>query len=119
MIQIPLSIGELWDKISILEIKSSFIKDETKLRNVNKELELLREVAPIIDINLYISLIDINKQLWKVEDDIRIKENKQEFDDEFISLARSVYKMNDKRAAIKYTINKEYGSDLIEEKSYE
>jgi hypothetical protein len=119
MVNIPISIGELWDKISILEIKSIKIRDNKKLKNIIKEQTLLKSVAPKIDIVLYSSLFKINEQLWEVEDKIRVKERNSEFDQEFIELARSVYKLNDERASIKYEINQQYGSELIEEKSYE
>ena len=117
----PVSLGELIDKITILEIKTIHLTG-IKLKNVKKELSLLKSVlndqSIEIDINLINKLKDVNKYLWKIEDNIRIKESSQEFDREFIQLARSVYKENDKRASIKKEINVKYHSELVEEKSY-
>ena len=119
---IPVSIGELIDKLTILEIKSKHMNGQ-KLKNVEKELELLKFILEEknlkIEINLVNDLKQVNKNLCEIEDSIRIKENKQEFDNDFIRLARSVYKENDKRAAIKREINSNFNSDIIEEKSYE
>ena len=120
-VSIPISLGELIDKITILEIKIIHMTG-VKLKNVKKELELLKSIlkekSTLVDINLIHKLKEINKNLWKIEDHIRIKEAYQEFDKEFIELARSVYKENDKRASIKKEINMKYNSELIEEKSY-
>jgi len=117
----PISLGELIDKITILEIKEIHMTG-IKLQNVAKELELLKYILQDknleIDINLFTQLREINNNLWEIEDKIRMKENKQQFDKEFIQLARSVYKQNDVRASIKKEINQKYNSDLIEEKSY-
>ena len=117
----PVSLGELIDKITILEIKTIHMTG-IKLKNVNKELELLRFILSdkkiVIDIALINQLKEVNKNLWRIEDKIRIKESAQEFDKEFIQLARSVYKENDLRANIKKEINLKYNSNLIEEKSY-
>ena len=117
----PISIGELIDKITILEIKKIYMTN-IKLKNVDKELELLsfilKEKKIKVDINLINSLREVNNNLWKIEDKIRLKEHNKEFDDEFIDIARSVYKENDKRASIKKEINYKYNSELIEEKSY-
>tara|TARA_B100000214_G_scaffold363455_1_gene328970 strand:- start:641 stop:1039 length:399 start_codon:yes stop_codon:yes gene_type:complete len=117
----PVSLGELIDKITILEIKTIHMTG-IKLKNVNKELELLRFILSdkkiVIDIALINQLKEVNKNLWRIEDNIRIKESAQEFDKEFIQLARSVYKENDLRANIKKEINLKYNSNLIEEKSY-
>tara|TARA_Y100001968_G_C18776878_1_gene444810 strand:+ start:113 stop:511 length:399 start_codon:yes stop_codon:yes gene_type:complete len=117
----PVSLGELIDKITILEIKKVYMTG-VKLNNVDKELKLLNMILKDqnlnIDINLITNLRKINNSLWEIEDKIRIKENKQEFDQAFIQLARSVYKENDKRASIKKEINYKYNSTLIEEKSY-
>ena len=117
----PISLGELIDKITILEIKKVYMTG-VKLNNVDKELKLLNMILKDqnlnIDINLITNLRKINNSLWEIEDKIRIKENKQEFDQAFIQLARSVYKENDKRASIKKEINYKYNSTLIEEKSY-
>ena len=117
----PISIGELIDKITILEIKQIHMTG-TKLKNINKEMKLLKNILQDKNLEINIDLIKnlkkINKKLWEIEDNIRIKESKQEFDEEFIKLARSVYIENDKRASIKKEINQTYNSDLVEEKSY-
>ena len=118
---VPVSIGELVDKITILEIKQKHMTG-IKQKNVGKELKLLKSLIQDknleIDTNLINNLKEVNKNLWKIEDSIRIKEKNQEFDKEFIELARSVYKENDKRASIKKEINLQYHSELVEEKSY-
>ena len=117
----PISIGELIDKITILEIKQIHMTG-IKLKNINKEMKLLKKILQDKNLEINIALIKnlkkINKKLWEIEDNIRIKESKQEFDEEFIKLARSVYIENDKRASIKKEINQTYNSDLVEEKSY-
>ena len=117
----PISIGELIDKITILEIKQIYMTG-IKLKNINKEMKLLKNILQDKNLKINIDLIKnlkkINKTLWEIEDNIRIKESKQEFDEEFIKLARSVYIENDKRASIKKEINQKYNSDLVEEKSY-
>jgi len=123
-INIEISIGEFWDKITILQIKADRIKDKDKLINITKELNQLvdhweksshNEIG--IDAELK-KLRHINEQLWDIEDNIRDKELAQEFDDVFVELARSVYFTNDKRAEVKKEINKKMGSSLVEEKSY-
>jgi len=117
----PISIGELIDKITILEIKQIYMTG-IKLKNINKETKLLKNILQDKNLEINIDLIKnlkkINKKLWEIEDNIRIKESNQEFDEEFIKLARSVYIENDKRASIKKEINQKYNSDLVEEKSY-
>jgi hypothetical protein len=117
----PISIGELIDKITILEIKQIYMTG-IKLKNINKEMKLLKNILQDKNLEINIDLIKnlkkINKKLWEIEDNIRIKESNQEFDEEFIKLARSVYIENDKRASIKKEINQKYNSDLVEEKSY-
>lgn len=118
IIEIPVSIGEIIDKITILEIKKEKIKDQDKLKNISLELKLLKEKIAHIDID-YENLKQINFQLWEVEDRIRQKENAQQFDSEFVNIARSVYQLNDHRADIKKQINLKYNSTLQEEKSYE
>ena len=123
-IKIELSIGELLDKISILQIKAERIDDPSKVKNINKELDVLRSLwndSPYSDTNLSSEineLKNINEALWDIEDKIRDKERNQVFDKDFIELARSVYFTNDKRAEIKRIINGKTGSELIEEKSY-
>ncbi len=124
LINTPISLGELVDKISILIVKERNIKDQTKLNDVKKELNFLQETlikyVSNDDINHYLlELVNINSKLWTIEDDIRDCERKKQFDKVFIELARSVYITNDKRANIKLDINKEFGSELVEVKSYE
>jgi len=123
--KVEISIGELLDKISILEIKLLNINDEKKSKNVYKELEVLNPYfQDLLDKygieikGLYIKLSNINKTLWNIEDDIREKEKAEEFDEEFVELARSVYITNDQRAAVKKEINLLTKSELVEEKSY-
>ena len=123
-ILIPASAGELIDKITILEIKVKNIRDPEKNRNVAKELEALVKCLRknILDADqladLRASLKSINEALWDIEDDIRLCEQRGKFGDKFIKLARSVYRQNDKRAAVKKEINVLLGSSIIEEKSY-
>ena len=117
----PISLGELIDKITILEIKKLKMTGK-KLKNVTKELELLKLILKDKNLEITLDLVnhlkEVNNNLWEIEDRIRLKESNQEFDMEFIQLARSVYKENDKRAFIKKEINMRYNSELIEEKSY-
>ncbi|WP_269625312.1 DUF6165 family protein [Prochlorococcus marinus] len=121
-IYIPISYGELIDKITILEIKKNYMRKD-QLDNVNKELKLLEDILQEkeleVNTDLKNELRQINRSLWQIEDKIRIKERKQEFDEEFIKLARSVYKENDKRASIKKNINYTYNSEIFEEKYYQ
>jgi hypothetical protein len=123
-IKVPISPGELIDKITILEIKAANISDATKLANVKVELQLLQETwnasaHAATDIAAeWKQLRDVNKQLWDIEDDIRDKERQRQFDQAFIELARAVYIRNDERAAVKKTINTKLGSKIVEEKSY-
>ncbi len=123
-IQIDISVGELLDKITILQIKAERIADVSKLENIKKELCILQgqwESSPYIDNNLdnnIASLKFVNERLWDIEDQIRVKESQQKFDEEFVKLARSVYFTNDERAEIKREINNKTGSNLVEEKSY-
>lgn len=123
--KVEVSTGELVDKLSILEIKLLNIKDEGKIKNVYKELETLNPYfQDLLDIygikmkNLYTRISNINKALWDIEDAIRDKEKAEEFDEEFVELARSVYITNDQRAAVKKEINLLTKSKLVEEKSY-
>ena len=118
----PISIGELCDKISILEIKREKIADSRKLEHINSELLLLREVLiqqEEVSHSLFHELKEVNKTLWDIEDDIRGCEREKDFGEKFITLARNVYRYNDKRFAIKDEINKRYNSTIVEEKSYE
>jgi len=120
MLLVPVSVGELVDKITILEIKSEQIDNPEKLQNVNRELDLLYEISADIKIGKYIKdLREVNKKLWEIEDRIREKEQLSEFDDEFVQLARSVYITNDRRSEIKRFINESLGSEIIEEKFYQ
>jgi hypothetical protein len=121
---VPLSPGELLDKITILRIKVARIQDAPKLANVKRELSLLEQTwkdsgATAHDVALdERALENVNERLWDIEDRIRDKEARQTFDREFIELARAVYICNDERAAIKKRINLQLGSPLVEEKSY-
>ena len=121
IINAPISIGELVDKITILEIKKNKLQN-SKLENVLKELSFLRELIEkhTVDItdDLFCQLKEVNLSLWNIEDQIRIKEKNKEFDNTFIELARSVYFKNDKRAEIKKSINQLCNSEITEEKFY-
>ena len=124
LINTPISLGELVDKISILMIKKKNISDSIKLQHVNKELEFLQKTLKKYisedEINEFLlRLVNINSKLWDIEDDIRECERKKLFDQTFIDLARSVYFTNDERAKVKNDINKTFGSELVEVKSYE
>lgn len=119
---IEVSDGEIVDKLTIIEIKMEKIKDENKLINIRKEYAVVDEaVKAIIAKNdpLYLELLNINKELWKIEDDIRDCEKAKDFGQQFIDLARAVYYTNDRRADVKKRINLQSGSNLIEEKSYQ
>jgi hypothetical protein len=124
-ISVPVSFGELIDKITILEIKAAHMRDAAKLANVRTELDALNQTwssnaASRTDISdARVRLKKVNEDLWDIEDRIRLKEKAQAFDAEFIELARSVYFRNDERAAIKREINQALGSRLVEEKSYQ
>lgn len=119
--KIEVSIGEIVDKLSILQIKKEEVKDESKLLNISKEYEYLYDIV-FKDMNIqssdFLELLSVNKKLWIIEDDIRNKERNNEFDDVFIELARAVYVTNDERAEVKKKINLKYGSEFVEEKSY-
>jgi hypothetical protein len=123
-IKVPISPGELLDKITILRIKSQRMSDPAKLSNVRLELRSLEatwsgSAYAGIDIDADVAaLLSVNERLWVIEDDIRDKERAQAFDAEFIRLARAVYVENDERAAIKRRINTKLGSSIVEEKSY-
>lgn len=123
IVDVPTSVGELIDKITILEIKKENITDVIKQQNVQIELKLLQDKLKSLDIpDLFeytLSLYSVNKQLWDIEDQIRKKERLKQFDDEFVQLARSVYYTNDERAKLKKEINILVGSTLIEEKQYD
>ena len=124
-ILVPVSFGELLDKIAILQIKSERMTDAAKLANVRNELSAL-ETAWLAHpaaggdiVRLRAELKAVNERLWEIEDDIRVKEKAQAFDDVFIRLARAVYFENDTRARIKKDINLALGSSYVEEKSYQ
>jgi len=124
-IDIPVSYGELLDKLSILEIKKNKITSNSKLNNINFEFNKLNELAKKLkDINqekfenFYLQLLETNTELWEIEDNIRILEKEKNFGEEFIQLARDVYYTNDKRFNIKSEINSFFGSDVVEEKEY-
>ncbi|MGD0504015.1 MAG: DUF6165 family protein [Steroidobacteraceae bacterium] len=123
-ITVPISPGELLDKITILRIKSRRMTDPKKLANVRVELEALEETWKSstyagMDVDADVSaLLAVNERLWSIEDDIRDKERAKAFDTEFVRLARAVYIENDERAAIKRRLNAKLGSSLVEEKSY-
>ena len=124
-ILVEVSVGELFDKISILEIKKDKIKNKKKLKFVIDEYNVLKEqMVNKVKLDeklsgLFDTLKDINSKLWVIEDDIRDCERNKIFDQKFIELARSVYFTNDKRSAVKLEINKKFGSKIIEVKSYE
>lgn len=129
-IQIPISIGEAIDRLTILKIKLVHITNNDKLANIRTDHDLLEKAihkyypeAPIfplkVDSHIFGELYKVNQELWDVEDKLRVLERAKNFDSEFIELARSVYYLNDKRADVKKRINLEYKSALIEEKSYE
>ena len=122
IINVPISIGELIDKITILEIKKEKIKN-SKLKNILKELSLLKEVLDRENISIpdkiFFQIKTINATLWAIEDQIRLKEKNKEFDDEFVELARAVYFNNDERSRAKKELNLMFKSEIIEEKSYE
>jgi hypothetical protein len=118
---IPVSVGELIDKITILEIKQAHLQGEA-LAHVERELKLLQQVAEAAGLQpdpvLLQELRQVNRALWEIEDAIRDHERRADFDERFIGLARSVYRTNDRRAELKRTLNARHGSALVEEKSY-
>ena len=123
IVNAPISVCELMDKISILKIKKKNITDEKKLLFINEELQLLSSTLNAVvqdnKINEFLDkLIEVNSKLWKIEDDIRLCERNKKFNQHFIDLAREVYITNDKRADIKLAINNHFGSTLVEVKSY-
>lgn len=127
LVEAPISLGELIDKITILEIKQKNIREADKLRNVDHELNILdAKVAQLLDASetaklqpLKADLKAINETLWDIEDRIRDCERDGDFGPTFIELARSVYFTNDQRAQVKKDINVAFGSELVEEKSYQ
>ena len=118
---IPVSIGELWDKYTILLIKQRKIKNEEKIKYINIEINYLNNNMKDFSYNDNVDFIELkktNESLWNIEDQLRIKEQKKEFDNEFINLARNVYFTNDKRAELKRKINENYNSLIYEIKDY-
>lgn len=124
-VNVEISIGEFFDKITILEIKSERINDATKLENINKELDSLNKLLEELPFSRsdvateFAELKTINEELWEIEDNVREKESNKLFDEGFIKLARAVYYTNDRRSDVKREINLKLGSDFVEEKSYE
>lgn len=124
IVEAPLSIGELIDKITILEIKTERLADPGKLRNAAHELKLLedRRIAAGLEgdglLLLRLALKEVNEKLWAVEDNIRDRERAKDFGPQFIALARDVYRLNDERFGLKQKINALAGSAIVEEKSY-
>ena len=123
-LSVPTSPGEFLDRLTILEIKSERIADPAKLANVRRELETLRTAwaaSPFAahDVQALVGRLKaVNEELWEIEDRVRAREAEQDFGEQFIRLARSVYRTNDRRTAIKRELNMALGSDLLEEKSY-
>ena len=119
--KVEVSIGEFLDKISILAIKLDKVEDKDKLKNIQKEfISLTSQVSSSMYLDkLYMRLCQVNQKLWNVEDKLRDHERLNNFNEDFINLARSVYKLNDERARIKKEVNVKYGSEIIEEKSYQ
>jgi hypothetical protein len=123
ILKIEVAPGELIDKITILEIKLERIRDEEKVRNVQREYALLTQVADVVLTSPEITALrselkQINEVLWRIEDDIREQERRQDFGPEFVRLARAVYRTNDERARVKREINRLLNSTLVEEKAY-
>lgn len=124
-VMIPVSWGELFDKLTILRIKLARINAESKRANIRAELTALERISgahqlPAQELQPLINeLQQVNERLWDIEDDIRQCEREQDFSDRFVELARSVYRTNDKRAELKRAVNDLLGSELVEEKSYE
>jgi Family of unknown function (DUF6165) len=123
MISVPVSVGEMIDKLSILQVKKTKVKDETKLEFINKEFELLYNLSSSyldnVEIeSIYHELVKVNSKLWDVEDELRIFERDHKFDDEFVTLARKVYFTNDERFRLKNEINLISNSEIREVKDY-
>ena len=123
MVTVPVSVGEIIDKLSILQVKKNKISDKTKLEFVNKEFEILQNLSSVylnnIEIeSLYNQLVEINSSLWDIEDKLRVIEKEKRFEGEFISLARKVYFTNDERFRLKNEINLLTFSEIREVKDY-
>lgn len=120
LVEIPVSVGELVDKVTILEIKLEFAKDDSQIENINKELSYLGKKLKQVSYPIfhYNTLKSVNRRLWEVEDLIRKEEERRTFDKDFILYARLVYMYNDTRAAIKREINMATNSEIVEEKIF-
>ena len=125
MIEVPVSIGELLDKLSILEIKSRRITDSSKLANITKEMQMLTSLVRRNEFlgsdmtrDLYTKLTEVNETLWDLEDSIRDKERNKCCDEEFVEISRSIYRQNDLRCNLKTKLNSKLGSEIFEEKGY-
>lgn len=121
IVQAPVSVGELLDKLSILRIKAARFTNDEKRANVRRELAELQRVADARELRLPLleaELDEVNGALWDVEDELRVLESRQDFGARFVELARAVYFTNDRRAAIKRRLNEHFGSALVEEKQY-
>ena len=123
MVNVPVSVGELIDKLSILQVKKSKVKNSDKLKFIEKEYELLLSMSSkyfnnVDIIETYKDLVDVNTKLWEVEDELRVIENTKVFDDKFIELARAVYYTNDNRFRLKDRINNLTNSEIKEQKDY-
>ena len=123
MVNVPVSVGELIDKLSILQVKKSKVKNPDKLKFIEKEYELLLSMSSkyfnnVDIIETYKELVDVNTKLWEVEDELRVIENTKVFDDKFIELARAVYYTNDERFRLKDKINSLTNSEIKEQKDY-
>ena len=118
--KISCGFGDVIDKITILKIKSSKIIDKESLKNINHELKTIQDENPLANENdnLFNDLHKVNKKLWVLEDLIRDKSNKKQFDERYINIAESIHKTNDERCRLKKSINLKYNSEIIEEKSY-
>ena len=119
-VKIPVSVGELFDKFTILQNKKERIKDLKKLKYIDKEIHYLKSIKDSLFVPHQIvdNLKNINEKLWDIEDNIRIKESKKDFDSEFIELARAVYKTNDERNKVKNYISNLFNPDILDIKSY-
>lgn len=123
LVSVPVSIGELVDKITILEIKQELITDPDKLKNINHELLLLKKIKDSLDIPITVSVFEVmlkdtNRYLWDIEDGKRACEAKKDFGEDFVKLSRALYVNNDLRGTIKRKINEIAGSEIVEEKMY-
>lgn len=121
ILSVPVSVGELLDKMSILRIKLAHFRDEAKRANVRRELDELSQVAGSHGLShsrLELELDEVNGQLWRIEDELRVLERERDFGPRFVELARAVYFTNDRRARLKRDLNDHFGSTLVEEKQY-